>query len=889
MAAAAHGDHGPGMLGHLVLRAELVGADAALDSAQELAQHGLPALVLSSMRADVPARLVWAPAKWTWGHRLSRAVGWWRCLEIVPSAAATEQLGAQWAAQAVRAVLLGGCACPRLRLAWHPVHVHTAAGAVLCIAGTASDPSPSARLMEQFMPAAAHQGVPLRIAAARGGLMCSTSCSSQQPASWHVVPVPDITTATGVVCTDGAAGMGEAAAGSLWHDWVAQHAACWAAIAPADTSGWRAARDSVQGRVLGRKGVWYASAGVAASALQCRPSQLKVHSCVSNAMGMDMLRWHGTPAIPCANPQILALLFAWGVQPAAICEAGVEALRTLARINHDPSAAALWAGCTPCEAGCVPRSHLAAALAWAWPQAGSSSAARAGAAIAAGCTHLAEYQRLASAAQASGFEAAVQQLHVPLLQSARVVLVPDPTGLLAPGECVLTLRATGMQGCTCGTARHIAGPIVAARNPCLTAHDLATFTAVPESACWPRASDMERRKLSFPCNALVLSTQGDASAASRLSNGDYDGDVAWVCWDERVIAPVLTGMADSKACSPRAEEPGPATRLANELEAQLALRIEPEVAAAAATIDFSSWDASRMGQMLLARTGRGVSVSVGRAVNAHAAWLDELLRWQAAGVQPCAGWPALAVPVTLAAALATAALDAPKHGLPAAYHRQLDQARAAGVLSFSRRPAWAPGKPAVASSARAPARKYVVVGERVVPAPASLGASPLAVLQAQLRVAISSLREGMEPPLPARPKQALMAFAAQQALPDEVARARALAEPPETEPDAGSIPPKQLLRGVPRERWQLVSAAAAHAPWAVHRARAQDWVLSAGPERLPARVAALYAAAWQQKHRASQVLPRQLAWEVGAPVLLQLLSQAGSAASMPGASPQADA
>ena len=38
-------------------------------------------------------------------------------------------------------------------------------------------------------------------------------------------------------------------------------------------------------------------------------------------------------------------------------------------------------------------------------------------------------------------------------------------------------------------------------------------------------------------DAIVFSSKGPSSLASKLSGGDYDGDKAWVCWDDRIVKP----------------------------------------------------------------------------------------------------------------------------------------------------------------------------------------------------------------------------------------------------------------------------------------------------------------------------------------------------------------
>ena len=51
---------------------------------------------------------------------------------------------------------------------------------------------------------------------------------------------------------------------------------------------------------------------------------------------------------------------------------------------------------------------------------------------------------------------------------------------------------------------------------------------------------MPERWTSALKNVIVLSTKGKRSVANMMSGGDFDGDEAWVCWDERIVAEAKT-------------------------------------------------------------------------------------------------------------------------------------------------------------------------------------------------------------------------------------------------------------------------------------------------------------------------------------------------------------
>lgn len=44
-----------------------------------------------------------------------------------------------------------------------------------------------------------------------------------------------------------------------------------------------------------------------------------------------------------------------------------------------------------------------------------------------------------------------------------------------------------------------------------------------------------RPELADLTNVIVFSSKGDIPLAAKLSGGDYDGDLAWVCWDPRIV------------------------------------------------------------------------------------------------------------------------------------------------------------------------------------------------------------------------------------------------------------------------------------------------------------------------------------------------------------------
>ncbi|KAJ3057476.1 hypothetical protein HK097_006404, partial [Rhizophlyctis rosea] len=107
-------------------------------------------------------------------------------------------------------------------------------------------------------------------------------------------------------------------------------------------------------------------------------------------------------------------------------------------------------------------------------------------------------------------------------KSARVLMAPDPTGILEPNEVYLNLTTVDAEKIPIGCP---VGDVVVGRNP---AH---------------RPSDMQRVKcvdkpqLHAYRDVIVMSVKGAHSLASMLSGGDYDGDDVLVIWDPAIVEP----------------------------------------------------------------------------------------------------------------------------------------------------------------------------------------------------------------------------------------------------------------------------------------------------------------------------------------------------------------
>ncbi|EMC92320.1 hypothetical protein BAUCODRAFT_569676 [Baudoinia panamericana UAMH 10762] len=116
-----------------------------------------------------------------------------------------------------------------------------------------------------------------------------------------------------------------------------------------------------------------------------------------------------------------------------------------------------------------------------------------------------------------------------------VMMIPDWTQTLKPGEAYLSFSKPIKDGTSGRVWSSLAGmDILVARNPCIRNSDMQKLRAVSCAA------------LAGIFDVIVFSTQGPRSLASKLSGGDYDGDIAWVCWDPRLVLPFKNAPAPWK-------------------------------------------------------------------------------------------------------------------------------------------------------------------------------------------------------------------------------------------------------------------------------------------------------------------------------------------------------
>ena len=109
-----------------------------------------------------------------------------------------------------------------------------------------------------------------------------------------------------------------------------------------------------------------------------------------------------------------------------------------------------------------------------------------------------------------------RKIRLELEESRYLMIAADPYQVLKPGECFVQLT-------DCSSPILFDSEIIAARNP----------IKMPEH--WIKAKNTYYHQLSKVFNVLILSTSGTFAPAMQMNGGDYDGDIALVVWDQRIV------------------------------------------------------------------------------------------------------------------------------------------------------------------------------------------------------------------------------------------------------------------------------------------------------------------------------------------------------------------
>lgn len=120
-------------------------------------------------------------------------------------------------------------------------------------------------------------------------------------------------------------------------------------------------------------------------------------------------------------------------------------------------------------------------------------------------------------------EMLMKKLNITVGRSAYLYMVIDFLGILEENEVHIGF-STAFEADDDWSETMIHGTdILVARSPSHFVHDIQRVQAV------------FRPELAALKDVVVFSSKGDIPLAEKLSGGDYDGDLAWCCWDPRIV------------------------------------------------------------------------------------------------------------------------------------------------------------------------------------------------------------------------------------------------------------------------------------------------------------------------------------------------------------------
>ncbi|KAF8897616.1 RNA dependent RNA polymerase-domain-containing protein [Infundibulicybe gibba] len=117
----------------------------------------------------------------------------------------------------------------------------------------------------------------------------------------------------------------------------------------------------------------------------------------------------------------------------------------------------------------------------------------------------------------------VETCRIDIPMSVTAFLVPDPLGILKPGEIFFKSSTTSIKVPNAFDTDILLGPVLLTRHPCKLPTDTQAWTAV------------DRPELHDLVDVIVLPTQGDRRAADLLAGGDYDGDKGLLLYQPELV------------------------------------------------------------------------------------------------------------------------------------------------------------------------------------------------------------------------------------------------------------------------------------------------------------------------------------------------------------------
>ncbi|KAG2393883.1 hypothetical protein C9374_003647 [Naegleria lovaniensis] len=146
----------------------------------------------------------------------------------------------------------------------------------------------------------------------------------------------------------------------------------------------------------------------------------------------------------------------------------------------------------------------------------------------------------------------LKQARIPVEKGTLLIGVPDFTGVLEEDEVFIQLSALEHTDLVEeGTYPHggiVSGTVCVTRNPCLHPGDIRKLKAVSD----PNKIQI----LSHLKDVIVFSQKGQRPQASKMSGGDYDGDLFMVLWDPRLLQFEEHPPMDHETLEPKTKQGG---------------------------------------------------------------------------------------------------------------------------------------------------------------------------------------------------------------------------------------------------------------------------------------------------------------------------------------------
>ncbi|KAJ4346166.1 hypothetical protein N0V95_005630 [Ascochyta clinopodiicola] len=123
-------------------------------------------------------------------------------------------------------------------------------------------------------------------------------------------------------------------------------------------------------------------------------------------------------------------------------------------------------------------------------------------------------------------------LRAPLGKATYLYGVADPLGVLEPGEIHVQFSSSFVDEMTDEKYLNLRGhDVLVARQPACRRSDMQKLQAIIHP------------DLSHLVDVVVFPSRGQYPLAGKLQGGDYDGDIFWLCWEDRLVRPFRNAPA----------------------------------------------------------------------------------------------------------------------------------------------------------------------------------------------------------------------------------------------------------------------------------------------------------------------------------------------------------